>query len=165
MIPYEDLCRALDQFNSRRRNAEEMAQLDQDPDQAVEAAPAPVVPVYQEAATQEEAPLQPVAYDSGPVEPVSHEAPVVAATEEPTVQAPLEMGATDQIFAPGSEMPYSPEEVTANTAETAMPYLEESTDMTPIEGVPDEIPAGPEETTQEFDIEEAEEVLDKDLGE
>ena len=183
MIPYEDLCRALDQYNARRRNAEEMEQLDQ-----ISEAPAPGEPVFQdaapvdaafveaapveaapvEAAPVEGAPVAP-AHDSAPVEPVQgemglEEAAAPSALEEPTIQSPLDMGSTDQIFAPGSEMPYSPSDPAANTAENAMPYLEQATDMTAVDPAPEEVPAGLEETTQEFDIEEAEEVEEKDLG-
>ena len=202
MIPYEDLCRALDQYNAVRNNAAEMAQLD-----SVEEAPAPSEPVYQEAptepepvfqdvpeepvyqeapeepvyqdvpdeviATQEdlretvpaEAPqefapqetspqMEPVTHDSAPMEPVQADA---SPLEEPTLQAPIDLGMTaQQVFTPGAEAPL---DAGANTAETAMPYLEEPTDVTPLEAVPEDVPSpGPEETTLEFDIEEAEEI-------
>ena len=196
MIPYEELCRALDRHNGRRRNADEMAQLDQ-----VSVAPAPVAapepvyqdvapqPVYQDAAPQpvyqdvapqpvyQDVATEPVYQDATTEEAVAHvsmaqapapgnqQAPAVDAVnmEEPTMQAPLEMGSTDQIFTPGSELPYIPADTSANTAETAMPYLEQPTDVTPLQPTPQD-PGFPEETTQEFDIEEAEEVLDKEPG-
>lgn len=33
MIPYEELCQALDRFNARRRNAAELANLEQEPEE------------------------------------------------------------------------------------------------------------------------------------
>ncbi len=183
MIPYEDLCRALDQDNARRRNADEMAQLDSVPEdpaepafQDVAAATDPEValaetaPEHTESAPQYTDPSQ--ATLNEPVVEAEPEAFAESApeqqpadqvsAEEPTVQAPLDMGPTDQqVFTPGSEMPYDTSQM-ASTAENEMPYMEEPTDVTPIEPVPEQAPVVPEETTQEFDIEEAEEVVEKE---
>jgi len=39
MIPYEELCQALDRFNARRRNAAELANLEQEPEEPREQEP------------------------------------------------------------------------------------------------------------------------------
>lgn len=113
----------------------------------------------------EPAPMEPVSTEQVPqmVDPQQ-----VAAVPQ---SAGLEMGATDQIFTPGNDMPYTaqpevdPALMAPPQAEpVAMPFLEEPTDVTPLQPIPAEVEApGPEETTQEFDIEEAEEVNEKDL--
>lgn len=200
MIPYEDLCRALDRYNGRRNNADEMAQLDQvteeptepafqdvaaepafqdvaaatDPEVALEATPefTEAVPEYTDPTT--EATLNEPLLEAEPevfVESAPEMAPAAedaqqpadqVSVEEPTVQAAIDMGPTNpEVFTPGSEMPYDTSTM-ATTAENEMPYMEQPTDVTPIEPVPEQAPMGPEETTQEFDIDEAEEVVEKE---
>ena len=134
MIPYEQLCQALDRYNARRRGEVEMEQLDQ----IHEAAPAP----------------DPA---EDPVTEANYPAP-----------SGLEMGATDQVFVPGedgvvADMGPMLEQATATTAENEVPFLDQPTDATG-EPEPSAVDAAQEETTQEFDIEEAEEIEDKDLG-
>jgi hypothetical protein len=58
MIPYEELCQALDRYNARRRNAEELANLEQAPDDAVPDEPSLAGAVPQDDAAVEAAMAQ-----------------------------------------------------------------------------------------------------------